>query len=102
MNHRLLLTLLAMWASALPVLAEEKPARNRKVAGIVLKWVRGDKEANYQRIEPMIREAARKGAEVIVTTECYLDGYAIADKSIPLEEYRALGEPIPSGSYYKR
>ena len=28
-------------------------------AGIVLKWVRGDKEANFRRIEPMIREAAR-------------------------------------------
>lgn len=31
-------------------------------AGIVLKWVRGDKEANFRRIEPMIREAARHGA----------------------------------------
>src|SRR6185503_18991713 len=33
------------------------------------------------------------------TTECFLDGYAIADKSIPLEEYRALGEPIPTGRF---
>jgi predicted amidohydrolase len=37
-----------------------------------------------------------------VTTECFLDGYSIADKSIPLDEYRALGEPIPDGPYYKR
>ncbi|MGE3820276.1 MAG: exo-alpha-sialidase, partial [Isosphaeraceae bacterium] len=29
-----------------------------RVAGIVLKWVRGDKEANFQRAEPLIREAA--------------------------------------------
>src|SRR5262249_2482530 len=50
-----------------------------RVAGIVLKWVRGDREANYRRAEPLIREAARKGARVIVTTECFLDGYAIAD-----------------------
>ena len=28
------------------------------VAGIVLKWIRGDKAANYARIEPMIRAAA--------------------------------------------
>jgi predicted amidohydrolase len=73
-----------------------------KVAGIVLKWVRGDKEANYRRAERMIRQAAARGAKIICTTECFLDGYAIADKSIPLETYRALGEPIPDGAYCRR
>jgi predicted amidohydrolase len=79
-----------------------KTAGTVKAAGIVLKWVRGDKEANYSRCEPLIREAAKNGAKIVCTTECFLDGYAIADKSIPLEEYRKLGEPIPSGTYYKR
>jgi predicted amidohydrolase len=79
--------------------AEKKSVR---VSGIVLKWIRGDKETNYRRIEPMIREAAANGAEIVVTTECFLDGYAIADKSIPLEQYRALGEPIPTGKYFER
>jgi predicted amidohydrolase len=73
-----------------------------RVAGIVLKWIRGDKAANYRRAEPLIREAAAKGARIVCTTECFLDGYAIADKSIPLEEYRKLGEPIPAGTYYRR
>jgi predicted amidohydrolase len=73
-----------------------------RVAGIVLKWVRADKEANYGRIEPLIRAAASGGAKIVVTTECFLDGYAIADKTIPLETYRALGEPIPSGPYFQR
>src|SRR4051794_27490623 len=73
-----------------------------RVAGIVLKWVRGDKEANYRRAERMIRQAASQGAKVVCTTECFLDGYAIADKSIPLETYRALGEPIPDGEYCRR
>lgn len=50
----------------------------------------------------MIREAADKGAKIICTTECFLDGYAIADKTIPIEDYRALGEPIPAGQYYRR
>jgi predicted amidohydrolase len=85
-----------------PARAEDKPEPTVRVAGIVLKWARGDKETNYRRIEPLIREAAKKGAQVVVTTECFLDGYAIADKSIPLEDYRALGEPIPAGPYYKR
>ena len=73
-----------------------------RVAGIVLKWLRGDKEANYRRVEPLIREAAAHGAQIVCTTECFLDGYAIADKSIPLDEYRALGEPIPQGEYFRK
>ena len=72
------------------------------MAGVVLKWLRTDKEGNYRRAEPMIREAATNGAKIVITTECFLDGYAIADKTIPLENYRALGEPIPGGIYYRR
>lgn len=73
-----------------------------RIAGIVLKWLRGDKEANYRRAEPMIREAAKNGAQIVCTTECFLDGYAIADKTIPLDVYRALGEPIPDGPYCRK
>src|SRR6187200_2226188 len=87
------------WAVHAP--AEENSTTVR-VAGIVLKWIRADKEANYRRAEPMIREAAAHGAKIVCTTECFLDGYAIEDKSIPLEEYRALGEPIPSGKYFQK
>lgn len=73
-----------------------------RVAGIVLKWIRGDKEANFRRIEPMIRAAAVRGARIVVTTECFLDGYAIADKKLPPDVYRSLGEPIPEGRYYRQ
>jgi N-carbamoylputrescine amidase len=73
-----------------------------RVAGIVLKWIRGDKEANYRRAELMIREAAAAGAKIVCTTECFLDGYAIADKNIPLHTYRSWGEPIPTGPYFRR
>ena len=44
----------------------------------------------------------RRRAQIVCTTECFLDGYAIQDKSIPLDVYRRLGEPIPEGTYYKR
>ncbi|MBN1442941.1 MAG: acetylxylan esterase [Planctomycetes bacterium] len=86
-----------------PETSESAPAGpSVRVAGIVLKWIRGDKEANFRRAEPMIREAAARGAKIVCTTECFLDGYAIADKSIPLDAYRALGEPIPDGPYFRR
>ena len=73
-----------------------------RVAGVVVKWVRGRKETNYRRVEPLIREAAGHGAKIVCTTECFLDGYAIADKSIPLKAYRALGEKIPGGKYFEK
>lgn len=73
-----------------------------RVAGIVLKWLRTDKEANFRRAEELIREAADGGAAIVCTTECFLDGYAIKDKTIPLDEYRALGEEIPGGAYFER
>ncbi|MBX3436491.1 MAG: carbon-nitrogen hydrolase family protein [Planctomycetaceae bacterium] len=81
---------------------EQQSTPTVRVAGIVLKWLRTNKDANIERAEKLIREAAAGGAQIVCTTECFLDGYAIADKSIPLEEYRALGEPVPGGAYYAR
>ena len=87
-----------------PAYAQSKPPSmgTVRVAGVVLKWVRGNKAANYRRAELMIREAAAGGAKIVCTTECFLDGYAIADKSIPLDTYRALGENIPDGPYFQK
>jgi predicted amidohydrolase len=101
-----ILALLA-WSSSVGRAADAPPQPSAKpptvrVGGIVLKWLRGDKEANYRRLEPLIREAAAHGAQIVCTTECFLDGYAIADKSIPLPQYRALGEPIPQGEYFRK
>jgi predicted amidohydrolase len=91
------------WAAA-PRSQESNRSRPKsvRIAGIVLKWIRTDKEANFRRAEPMIRQAAAGGAKIVCTTECFLDGYAIQDKSIPLDVYRGLGEPIPEGAYYRR
>ena len=103
---RPVLTLCLILTLALPVgvAAADSPSEKKtvRVAGIVLKWIRTDKEANFRRAEKMIREAAKGGAKIVCTTECFLDGYAIADKSIPLKKYRALGEPIPDGAYFKK
>ncbi len=104
MLHRLLLTCLCLVVLLCTCHADDTPpsGENLKIAGIVLKWIRGDKEANYQRVVPLIREAAAHGAQLVVTTECFLDGYAIQDKSIPVETYRSLGEAIPGGTYFQR
>jgi predicted amidohydrolase len=116
-RRRLSIVVLVSWAANLaigPAAGQDQAAPDTgskrsvasgptiRVAGIVLKWLRTDKAANYARAERLIEEAARGGAQLVATTECFLDGYAIKDKSIPLDEYRSLGEPIPEGAYYKR
>jgi hypothetical protein len=108
MTKYLSLLLLVLLVGTAQAAAGQLPESDRprlksvRVAGIVLKWIRTDKEANFRRAEPMIRQAAAGGAQIVCTTECFLDGYAIEDKSIPLDVYRRLGEPIPDGPYYKR
>ncbi len=100
---RLLLIVAAcIWQPAINFADDHAAVKNVRVAGIVLKWIRTNKEANFRRAEAMIREAAEGGAKIVCTTECFLDGYAIADKSIPVEQYRALGESIPDGPYFKK
>jgi predicted amidohydrolase len=100
--HLLWLALAVLWDGTVCAQVEGEGPSTVRVAGIVLKWIRADKEANYRRIEPMIREAAAQQARIICTTECFLDGYAVADKALPLEQYRALGEQIPTGPYFQR
>ncbi|MBP7933323.1 MAG: carbon-nitrogen hydrolase family protein [Phycisphaerae bacterium] len=73
-----------------------------RVGGIVLKWIAADKDRNLARAEPLIREAAGQGARIVVTTECFLDGYAIRDKGIPQGRWLDLAEPIPGGDYFER
>ena len=81
---------------------EKQAPRTVRVAGIVLKWVRGDKEANYRRAEPMIREAAGTGPRSSARRSASSTATPSPTRRIPLEEYRALGEPIPDGPYYRR
>lgn len=73
-----------------------------RIAGIVLKWLRMDKEANYRRGAKMIREAAAGGAKIVATSECFLDGFMNGDRTIPLGMYRALAERVPGGEYFQR
>lgn len=55
---------------------DDVPTRERKqvrIAGLVLKWILTDKEANPRRAEAMIRQAAAGGTQIVCTTECLLE-----------------------------
>ena len=73
-----------------------------RVAGIILKWIPGDRAENFARIEPLIREAAEKGAKIVCTTESFLDGYSIRDPLMTPDQLYSLAEPIPDGEAFVR
>src|SRR5262245_60303766 len=102
MSYKQFIALLVLVLSPAIGRADNSAPGTIRVAGIVLKWLRTEKEANYTRAEKLIETAASGGAKLVCTTECFLDGYAIKDKTIPLDDYRALGEPVPDGKYYQR
>jgi predicted amidohydrolase len=68
------------------------------VASLKVMPVLGDKAGNYARFEKLAREAAARGADLIVTPEGYLDGYAGGGpKQYPnmdRAKLAALAEPI--------
>ncbi len=72
------------------------------VAALSIPRIKWDKEAAYRKAEEMIREAAERGAHIICTTECFLDGYVILDEGLTLGRYRTAAEPIPNGEYARR
>jgi predicted amidohydrolase len=73
-----------------------------RVAGIVLKWKMGDRETNYGNAERLIREAARRGADIVCTPESFLDGYSVRDDSLSVARFRDLAESAPGGEYCSR
>ena len=68
-----------------------------KVAAISLKPVKWNKSANADKLESMLRKAARTKAELLVATEGVLEGYVvnevISDRT-KIEAMRQVAEPI--------
>ncbi len=73
----------------------EKPAwreQTVRMAGIVLKWVRGDKQTNYRRVEPLIREAASTGRQACLHVGVFSRRLCCGRQAACLKEYQSLGK----------
>ncbi|MFC2097159.1 carbon-nitrogen hydrolase family protein [Bacteroidota bacterium] len=87
------------------VLAGKKnnnPPVRIRVAGLVLKWVPENLESNFIRAKKLIIEASENGADIICSSECFLDGYAIRNESLDKNGFKKLAQKIPGGKYIKR
>lgn len=100
-----LLATLALALAAASAFSQDSTARpSVKVAALKVIPVAYDKEGNYARFEQFAREAAGNGAQIIVTSECYLDGYLGNIKMRPeltFERLLEIAEPV-DGPYVKR
>lgn len=85
-----------------PVSANE--GKSFLAASLKIIPVPGDKTANFAKLETHARRAAAGGARLIVTSECYLDGYLGHTKMHPgmtLEKLREFAEPV-DGPYVRK
>ncbi|MBI4873011.1 MAG: carbon-nitrogen hydrolase family protein [Acidobacteria bacterium] len=67
------------------------------IAGVRVMPERWDKQANFAKLERWTREAAARGADLVVAPEGFLEGYVGNEKSNPdltREKYFAAGETL--------
>ncbi|MFV2068747.1 MAG: carbon-nitrogen hydrolase family protein [Pirellulales bacterium] len=89
---------------------DERESKTLRVASLSIMPAKWDKRANAQRIETQVREAARRGAKLVITPEGVLEGYVVNQvieesdrvrKAQLVARFRKVAEPI-DGPYLVR
>ena len=105
-RRNILAAAVSMWAGVMLAgigIAAENAAVDRnlkgrlKLAAVSVTPARWDKEANFATLERYTREAAAKGAQLVITPEGFLEGYVANDKAnkdLTEEKYERVVEPL--------
>jgi predicted amidohydrolase len=64
------------------------------VAGLRVTPDRWDKSSNFRKLDSYARQAAARGANVVVTPEGFLDGYVGNDRRLDRAKYLSMVEPL--------
>ncbi len=96
--------LLSLTACSTKTRENETPRGSQtvRVAGLIMRWITGDREANIKRFEKLAREAVSGGAKIICTPESFLDGYSVTSPGLTEDKFRQLSEDVTSGGYMAR
>lgn len=105
--NRILPLLAVVWALAAGAWGESaatiSPARDQlrlvMMKGVPQKW---ELDANFDVFLQRLDEACAQRAEMFVTPECWLDGYAAADKASTVERLRGVAQDVADSAYLKR
>ena len=79
--------------------AEAKTVRIAMMHGVPEKW---GVEANFKVFLEQVEVAAKGEADVMITPECWLDGYAAPDKKSTPEKLRAIAQDLEESDYLKQ
>lgn len=94
--------LLAALVFASAAAASEAPRDTLRIAlmhGVPEKW---NVEKNFGEFLLQLDEAAAQKADVFITPECWLDGYAAPDESSTPEKLKTVAQDLESSAYLKR
>ena len=67
--------------------------------GVPEKW---NLDSNFAIFLKQLDIASAQGAEIIVTPECWLDGYAAPDKTSTPDRLRTIAQPLEESPYLRR
>lgn len=101
MKQILSLTLFAvgLWAAAGEPTPYRDDIRVGQMAGVPVKW---DLEANFAVFLQRLAEADADGADIFITPECWLDGYAAPDPESTRERLRGVAQDLHGSPYLQR
>ena len=86
-------------ASAAEAAVARDQLRLVMMKGAPQKW---ELDANFAVFLRRLDEACAQRAEMFVTPECWLDGYAAADKASTVERLRGVAQDVTDSAYLKR
>ena len=75
--------------------------RTLRVAAVQFESAPGNKEANFQKIEAFVEQAARQNVRLIVFPECCITGYWFM-RNLSAKELAQMAEPIFEGPSSRR
>src|SRR3982751_6248150 len=79
----------------------QKDKRVLRAAAVQFESLPEDKNANFQKMEMFMEQAAAEGVRLIVFPECCITGYWFI-RNLSLEQLAALAETIPNGHSTRR
>ncbi len=110
MEHQNVVLLICVTALLPGVALAAGEGKQLRVASLSIMPAKWDKAANADKIERMVREAAKAGAKLVVTPEGVLEGYVVnevihekdpAKKATLARKFNELAEPL-DGPYVRR
>ncbi len=79
------------------------PAEHIRIGLVTMDAQPWELEQNYRRLEAYVREAAQRGAGVVVAPEAILDGYVcFAASPVTRQRMLEIAQPVPDGPYIVR